>query len=422
MRTNILIISLYYPPIRSVASNRVVSFAKYLDKTRFKVHVLTVSAPPGSAPQTLEGVHVHRLPDVGMLRTAHFTGRQGRFVHALKAAYNRILTLCVLDLHADWRSRAVRKAEELIRNEGIDVVVSSYSPLAAHLAAQSLKKAHPGIVWIADMRDEMSRNPFQPLLTRRRLARPERLILHAADAVTTVSRPLLEDFTRLANRPGLVLREVRNGFDFELPSGSPPQGERFVIAYTGSFYGRYTPYPFFLALERFFEREHAPEVHVRIVGALKPVDLSAALRSRVTFEEAVPHDQALAIMRSSDLLLLYHPKTDRKGYYSGKLFEYLASLRPVLAVVDPDSVAADLVREARAGYVADSSDIAAITETIARAYHDWKERKAFDPDRSVIGRHHRREQVRILEDLVQDLCVRRASCGAVAAVRQGGAS
>jgi glycosyltransferase involved in cell wall biosynthesis len=218
--------------------------------------------------------------------------------------------------------------------------------------------------------------------------------------VTSVSRPILEDFRELSQRTDLVLEEVRNGYDFDLPESPKPAGDRFVIAYTGTFYGSYTPYPFFRALERFFAVRAADDVSVRIVGSQKPVDLPQAIRSRVSFEAAVPHDQALDIMRRSDLLLLYHPKTERKGYYSGKLFEYLASLRPVLAVVDPAGVAAELVRDAGAGYVADCGDPDAIARAIDDAYLDWKGRTVFAPNREVIARHHRREQARILQDLM----------------------
>lgn len=399
-KINLLIISLYYPPIRSVASNRIASFARYLDRSRFNIHVMTVAAPQDAAGPEPEGVRVHRFPNRGLLRRAAFTGSTGRLLHFAKAGFNRLLSLTVLDEYRDWRDRVVKEGERLIREEGIDVVLSSYSPLACHLAALALKQAHPDLVWIADMRDEMSRNPFQPSWIRRRLAKPEQSILRTADAVTTVSRPILDDFRALASREDLALEEVRNGYDFELAGQPPTAGKRFVIAYTGTFYGSYTPYPFFHALERFFSRHAENDVSVRIVGPQKPVDLPSGIRSRVSFEPAVPHEQALAIMRQSDLLLLYHPKTERKGYYSGKLFEYLASLRPVLAAVDPASVAADLVREAKAGYVVDCGDADAIAAGIDRAYRDWQDGAVFAPDRAVIARHHRREQTRILQHLI----------------------
>jgi glycosyltransferase involved in cell wall biosynthesis len=49
---------------------------------------------------------------------------------------------------------------------------------------------------------------------------------------------------------------------------------------------------------------------------------------------------------------------------SGKVFEYLAAERPILAAVPPDGAAAGLIRETGAGVVAAPDDVAAIREAL----------------------------------------------------------
>jgi glycosyltransferase involved in cell wall biosynthesis len=49
-----------------------------------------------------------------------------------------------------------------------------------------------------------------------------------------------------------------------------------------------------------------------------------------------------------------------KGVLSGKVFEYIAAGRPILAVVPPDGAAAELIRETRAGTVVAPDDVAGI--------------------------------------------------------------
>ena len=67
----------------------------------------------------------------------------------------------------------------------------------------------------------------------------------------------------------------------------------------------------------------------------------------------LPRPEALALQRDSEALLLLIPEADGRGrgVLSGKVFEYLAAERPILACVPPDGEAAALLRETDAGVV-----------------------------------------------------------------------
>src|SRR5439155_7239310 len=75
-----------------------------------------------------------------------------------------------------------------------------------------------------------------------------------------------------------------------------------------------------------------------------------------------PRRRALELQRDSEALLLLIPAAAGRGrgVLSGKVFEYLAAERPILAAVPRDGAAAALIEESGAGVVAQPDDVAAI--------------------------------------------------------------
>ena len=153
------------------------------------------------------------------------------------------------------------------------------------------------------------------------------------------------------------------------------RGERFRITHAGSFFGRRDPRPFLQALAD----SGLDDVSVRFVGDFRPADRefmeSLRLAGRIELIPYVPRRRSLELQRDSDVLLLLIPEADGRGrgVLSGKVFEYLAAERPILAVVPPDGAAAQLVRDAGAGVVAAPDDVAAIRDALVGLHARWSE-------------------------------------------------
>jgi hypothetical protein len=98
-----------------------------------------------------------------------------------------------------------------------------------------------------------------------------------------------------------------------------------------------------------------------------------------------------------------------KGIYPAKLFEYLAARKPILALIDPQDVAAELVRQARCGFIAPNEDVDAIYQALREVYRLWKEHLPFRPEESVIRQAHRKLQVQKMEGLIDALLAGRAT-------------
>jgi hypothetical protein len=96
-------------------------------------------------------------------------------------------------------------------------------------------------------------------------------------------------------------------------------------------------------------------------------------------------------MRAATVLLLYVPATSLAP--SGKLFEYLASARPVLCLAREDNLASRLVREWDAGVVADPHEEGAIADALLGLWRRWEDDglpQQSEIRRRALGRFSRR--------------------------------
>jgi glycosyltransferase involved in cell wall biosynthesis len=168
---------------------------------------------------------------------------------------------------------------------------------------------------------------------------------------------------------------ILNGADFDDFAGLVyRRGDRFRITHTGSFFGKRDPRPFLTALAE----SGLEDVVARFVGDFRVADRewaeSLGLGSRLELHPYVPRRQSLALQRDSDALLLLIPDAGGRGQgvLSGKVFEYLAAERPILAAVPPDGAAAELIRETGAGVVAPADDVPALTAALSELYAKWR--------------------------------------------------
>jgi glycosyltransferase involved in cell wall biosynthesis len=167
---------------------------------------------------------------------------------------------------------------------------------------------------------------------------------------------------------------IPNGCDFEDFEGLEyHRGDRFRITHTGTFFGHRDPRPFLTALSQTDE-----DVVARFVGGLRSSDREFAdglgLGDRVEEIEHVPRRSALELQRDSEALLLLLPDAGGRGRTvpSGKIYEYLAAERPILAAVPTDGVAAELVRSADAGIVVAPDDVPALKAAIQGLRTRWE--------------------------------------------------
>ena len=168
---------------------------------------------------------------------------------------------------------------------------------------------------------------------------------------------------------------IANGSDFDDFAGLEHHvSDTFRITHAGSFFGKRDPRPFLTALAQ----SGIDDVVVRFLGDFRSADREWAeeqeLGSRLELIPYAPRRTSLALQRDSDVLLLLIPEAGGrgKGVLSGKVFEYLAAERPILAVVPPDGAAADLIRDAGAGVVVAPDDVGGMVAALHDLHGRWR--------------------------------------------------
>jgi glycosyltransferase involved in cell wall biosynthesis len=246
-----------------------------------------------------------------------------------------------------------------------------------HLIGAAVKRA-TGTRWVADLRDSLVAHPHRRAerLPARVKERGEHvvagLVARQADAIVAVSDAIAEEARGF--RPRGPVRSIPNGCDFDDFAGLEYRpGERFRITHAGSFFGKRDPRPFLRALAA-----GPDDVLARFVGDFRASDREFAeglgLDGRLELLPYVPRRRSLELQRDSEALLLLIPEAGGRGrgVLSGKVFEYLAAERPILAAVPPEGAAADLIRETGAGVVAPPDDPAALGEALTGLVERWR--------------------------------------------------
>lgn len=386
-----LLITYHYPPRPGIGSVRPGGLSKYLPEFGWETIVLTPRLPDGPRPpgrvietayrdvlgdwkarlglEATRGLHEQlKLPVSSVPRTKRFHSRAIDWVTS---------AITYPDPIKGWVPFAIDAVRKLAGNEKVDAILSSAPPISCHLIGRRAKEMLK-CPWLADFRDLWTQYYYYPHGWIRRLveARLEKRTLGSADALVTVSAPLAQLLRKKFST--LPVTWITNGFDpEEFPHEGPELTKTFSITYTGQMYqGKRDP-SLVLKVVADLVREgilRQGEARLRFYGPTEPwlpaLVQRCGLDGTVEIHGVVPRDAALTHQRESQLLLLL-PWSDATevGTYTGKVFEYLGSRRPILAVGGAPGVIAELLDETKAGVHVGSE--ARLREFLIEAYADF---------------------------------------------------
>jgi glycosyltransferase involved in cell wall biosynthesis len=380
----VLLVTMYFPPSGGGGVQRALKFATHLPELGIETHVLAPDDPKwihrddDPVPPMLAWVHRARyIGPKGRKPAEELHGRQGleRLAKQAQLAGRRLL---VPDENVSWNLTAIPTAIRIVKREQIDVVITTSPPSSVHLVGASVKRA-TGIPWVADLRDSVVAHPHRH--AERMLVRAKeqgehaiaKLIARSANAIVGVSDAIADEM-RERNPKGPVVT-IANGSDFDDFAGlEHTPSDRLRITHAGSFFGKRDPRPFLTALKQ----SGLDDVVVRFLGDFRSADREWAeeqeLGDRLELIAYAPRRRSLELQRDSDALLLLIPEAGGrgKGVLSGKVFEYLAAERPILAVVPPEGAAAALIRETGAGKVVAPDDIDGMAAALRDLHEQWK--------------------------------------------------
>lgn len=399
----VLMIAYAFPPSGGSGVQRSAKFAKFLPRFGWLPTVWTVEEAEGlprdeSLCEDLpaEVTVCPRAPGGGVLamrRTLRgfvnaragegLTGVASRFAKAVDWRLETwIASTSLPDDCIGWARKSVGPLLHRLEVEPIDVIYSTYSPASNHWLGLELKR-RTGLPWVADFRDLWTDDGryAEPSPSRRASHRRlEQEILEAADVVIGVTprqTKILSDHVPQSREKFLT---ITNGFDPEdFTAFEPPharQREEFVLAYVGRFALSQTSDEWFAGLQSFVVGlgGRRSKFIFRVVGHVNRATQArlTATGARCEFVDYVPHREAIEAMRDADALLLCSPTgTNGDSVICAKLFEYLASRRPILAIGAKGGECEHIVRSCDAGVCA-GLDVRSILQGLKKLWNAWE--------------------------------------------------
>ena len=381
----VLMIAHHFPPAGGSGPNRALAFARYLPEHGWQVSVVT----PGVdwAANRDDALLVQVPADTRVLRTRSLESRSHQTSHVPLGAHDPPKRSHTIrshvghlrrfpDAHIGWLPFALAAA----RREGHDVAYSSSGPFTSHVVGLALKRLTKN-PWVAELRDGWYRwnraiFPDYPAWRDGLERRLEAAALRTADRVVLVTERMAQAFRcQYADLPAEHFNVVSNGFD---PSQFGPRAARPVhtgwqVVHTGAlYYGR--SLRTFLQAARQVAAENpdfARDFRLTLLGSLDAHAADELANSQVDVRGQVDHATALQAMRDADALLLVANTTPgAEATVPGKLFEYLAVGRPVIAVAPTESSTADVLAHTGGGWLAPADEAEAIRCVLRRAYSE----------------------------------------------------
>lgn len=390
-RKSVLIITYYWPPSGGSGVQRWLKFSKYLPEFGWQPFIFTPENPsfditdPSLEKDVSPEVEVIKLPIWEPYSIIDkLTGKQSRETSSgegKKGVLAKALlwlrgNLFIPDPRLFWIKPSVKVLQDLLVSNKIDTIVTTGPPHSMHLIGLRLKNKCD-IKWVADFRDPWTTwvlyERFYLSAPVRRIHRSlERKVLTHADAVIAASPHYAEELAELGKRKVDV---ITNGFDESDFSQSNETPETFIIRHVGIIDELRNPMPVVEAVNELVKTK-GYKINIEFVGKVAS-DIKEEIRSNpdykefVSFKPYIAHDKILKIYKQSAMLLLV-PFRDMPGNIPGKLFEYIASERPVL-YIGPEGDAARIIRASNLGMICEADDSSAIKDAIASAYQNFKE-------------------------------------------------
>lgn len=401
----VLVLAFHFPPNVGTGTVRVTKFCKYLPEFGWETVVVTssfmVQADPKMLAELPAGLQIHSTGDLflPLQRLGIFTSpaktaapasaARGTLALAL-ARFKRIAravltqTLMPDPNIVSWAPFAYRAACRILDREKFDAVFSTSPPHSTQLVAYWLKRRYPRIPWIMDLRDLWSQ---ADLFANMRLqywanCQLERQCLLKADRTLVVTEGIRElTLRKLAGTAASRIVTLTNGYDPADMEALPPveRYSKFTLTYVGALTDQRNQNEFVPALQELAQDAAVcARLQIRLIGFLSPKvqrDLQSLCElGFVAVSPWLARLDALREMQRADVLLLIEANSPELTLnHSNKLFEYMATGKPILGIV-PEGEAAKVIRQENAGWVVSPDDRTrikqAILDQLGRFEHD----------------------------------------------------
>ena len=394
----VLIITYYWPPSGGAGVQRWLKFVKYLRSFNWEPIVFTVEN--GEFPvldydlikEIPDGLEVLKVPAWEPYKMYKlFSGKNkneginsGFLSEKKGSSFVENISkwirgnLFIPDARKFWIKPANQFLNQYLQNNPVDVIISSGPPHSTHLIALSLKNTFQ-IPWFSDFRDPWTNIDFYKDLKLTKTAdkkhkKLENDVLVQSDIVLTIGKQLSKELKTLGAKRVEI---IENGFDPQdfLDNANHELDEKFSIAHIGSFTPSRNHTVLWKALSHLVDEqeEFKSKLEIKLIGKVDYSVLQSikdfGLESYLNKIDYVSHNEVIKHQKTSKLLLLMVNNTpNAKGIITGKVFEYMASKRPILAIGPKDGDLGEILTKTSSGLVCDYDNVENLSSTIWRIF------------------------------------------------------
>jgi glycosyltransferase involved in cell wall biosynthesis len=425
----VLVITYYWPPSGGAGVQRWLKLTKYLPGAGIEPLILTVDPRYASYPQkdpdlvkdiSGELKVYYAVSPTGIFKAYRKLTRKeevpyGGFVNEgnpgfLQQFFRFIRgNFFIPDARRGWNRYALKAALEIIENNKIDTVITTSPPHSTQLIGMKLKKK-PGIKWIADLRDPWtdiyySDKIFQTLPARWINGGMESLVLNGADRVIATCNTTRDVFRSKVKQSPEKIMTITNGFDRDDFDFGKIVPVKFTITYLGTLAGNYDIEDLIKAIDHFNLLEKA-DITMQFIGKTDEKAIAGLRKISNVSVKLIPyvnHGKAMEYLAGSAAFLLVIP-ADRKinEMIPGKLFEYLASERPVIALGPKDSDTATILAETGGGRIFAKAEFKALGEYLIELYKNFKSGH-FETNPSGIDQYSRKNLAEKYAEIINSI-------------------
>ena len=393
----ILIITYYWPPAGGPGVQRWLKFTKYLPEFGYESHVYIPENP--SYPIIDETLAKDINPKVKIVKnkiwepyqlaeklnpknkaykSGHFEKKESQSFMSKLSVFIRG-NFFIPDARKFWINPSIEFIQDYIQKENIDTIVTSGPPHSLHLIGLGLKKSNPNLRWIADFRDPWTQISYHKELKLTSWAAKkhedlEHEVMSKANLVLATSYTDGDNFKKIGAKRVEV---ITNGFE-EVKQEIEKDKEYFHITYSGGLEMLRNPLSLWKAINDLsksnssFKNDLKLNFYGSLADDVKQTIVDEGLNSNLVVHGYVSHQESLdAINKANVLLLTNFDNVASKGIIPGKLFEYMATGNPILAVGPNDADVEKILLKTKAGEYFNHQEVEKIKSTILNIYNQW---------------------------------------------------
>lgn len=394
----VLIIAYYWPPAGGPGVQRWLKFVKYLPEFKIEPIVYVPENPnypivdKSLLTDVSKDVTVLKLPIkepykwANLFSNASKTIRKGIIKERKKQSLIEKLMLYIRgnffipDARKAWVKPSVKYLLNYIKENNIETIITTGPPHSMHLIGLHLK-TNLNLKWVADFRDPWTTIGYHKNLKLTKASEEkhkqlEAIVLKSADQIIVTSSITKQEFKAITDQPIAV---ITNGHD-KLKSSFEALDLKFTMSHIGSLLSERNPENLWQVLSELVVSEinFAKDFQLNLIGTVSEAVLQSInsynLKEYLNVIGYVPHDEAMAYQNRSQVLLLIEIDSDEtRCIIPGKLFEYMVSKRPIIALGPNGSDVETILKETNSGNYFGYDEHDVLKETILKQYRQYQE-------------------------------------------------